>query len=130
MEKTLDATTPAPPAPSVTTPSSIVSPFESQPLIASPPSTLASASSENVLNQAITIISADGTLTEDELLGASLFFNSASDHAIRAAQTFIALSNNQNVQRRFLLRQLETAALLPGRGKARADDEDDRSMMY
>jgi hypothetical protein len=45
---------------------------------------------------------------------------------------FIALSNNQVVQYRFLHHQLEIAALLPGRGKAKAmnmEDGDD-SMAY
>jgi len=56
-------------------------------------------------------------LTEDELLAASMFFTSASDDTVRAARTIVALSNNPGVQHRFLLRQLNTAALLPGRGK-------------
>ncbi len=85
-----------------------------------PSSVLASASPEDILDQAIRFISADDAfLTEDELLAASLFFTSASEDAIRAARTFMALSNNRTVQRRFLLSQLETAALLPGRGKPR-----------
>ena len=69
---------------------------------------------------------------EDELFAASLFFTSASDDAIRAVHTFIALgNNNQSVKYRFLLRQLDTAGLLPGRGKAKAvEDGDDLSMVY
>jgi hypothetical protein len=134
MEKTLDtATTTTTPAPSVAIPSSIPPPSESQSsqsLMSGPSSMSASVSPENILSQAIRFISADSILTEDELLAASLFFNSASDDAIRAARTFMALSSNQIVQRRFLLSQLETAALLPGRGKARANDNDDPSMMY
>ena len=65
------------------------------------------------------------------MLAASLFFTSASEDAVRAARTFVALSNNQVVQHRFLLRQLDTAALLPGRGKGKAmEDGDDHSMTY
>ena len=81
----------------------------------------------------IRIISADdGGLTEDELFAASLFFTSASEDAIRAACTFIALGHNhQSVKYCFLLCQLDTAGLLPGQGKAKAaDDDDDLSMVY
>jgi len=88
-------------------------------------------SNAEILNQAIRIISADDSfLSEDELLSASLFFTSASEDAIRVARSFIALCNNQVVQYRFLRRQLEIAALLPGRGKAKATDtEDDGNFM-
>lgn len=76
----------------------------------------------------------DDSLSEDELLAASLFFTSASDDAVRAARTFVALGNNKVVQHRFLLYQLNVAALLPGRGKGKAaeavEDGDDHSMAY
>jgi hypothetical protein len=79
-------------------------------------------SSEAILDQALRVITADeGFLTEDELLAASVFFT--RQDAARAAQTFIALGNNRTVQRRFLLRQLTEAGLLPGK-------EGDDSMSY
>ena len=155
MEKSLDANAtaiapaapPGPPAtmiPNTTPPIdpsfNFTSPIESQ---TTQPSSMASqplgplsnppsASHEEILNQAITIATSDDSLSEDELLAASLFFTSASEDAVRAARTFVALSNNnQVVQRRFLLRQLDTAALLPGRGKGKAvEDGDDHSMTY
>jgi hypothetical protein len=90
-------------------------------------------SSTEILDQAIRIVSAnDGSLTEDELLAASVFFTGASEDAVRTAHTFITLGkNNQSVKYRFLLRQLNTIGHLPGRGKAKAaEDGDDLSMLY
>jgi hypothetical protein len=151
MLKTLDVTSTniAPTAPPTTMisnttpstgPSSVVTSFEnterssipSQPMVGvsfsgNPPS----ASSEGILNQAIRVAMSDDSLSEDKLLAASLFFTSASDDAVRAAHTFITLGNNQVVQHRFLLRQLDAAALLPGRGKGKAmEDCGDHSMTY
>jgi len=144
MERTLDVTAVATaPATSVPPPSIVASSIESQTALLSstisqsldplsnPSST--SASTTEILDQAIRIVSADDSpLSEDELFSASLFFTSASEDAIRAARTFIALSNNQVVQYRFLRRQLETAALLPGKGKSKAMDmeDGDGSMIY
>jgi hypothetical protein len=142
MERTLDVTavTTAPPATAPTTsvplPFIVTSPIESQtaPLSSTHSQSLgplsnplsASASTTEILEQSIRIISAnDSPLSEDELLSASLFFTSASEDTIRVARTFIALSNNQVVQYRFLRRQLEIAALLPGKGKAKATDTED-----
>ena len=136
MERTLDVTTTA--TPPIAPPSIVMSPIvfqtsstPSQPLgLPSDPS-LASPSSTPILDQVVRLISADDSgLSEDELLSASLFFTSGSEDAVRAAHTFIALGNNRVVQHRFLLRQLDTAALLPGRGKARALDDDDHFMVY
>ena len=135
MERTLNITT-APSSLSTTslTPSSIIpSPLESQALPVPSHPLSASASSTEILDQAIRIISGiDGSLTDDELLAASLFFTSASENAICAAHTFIALgNNNQSVKYRFLLHQLNTAGLLSGKGKAKAvEDGDDLSMVY
>ena len=65
-------------------------------------------------------------LTKDQLLSASLFFHSASDDAIYAAHTLVALRNNQAVQHHFLLSQLSTLALSgKGKGKALEDADDD-----
>ena len=66
------------------------------------------------------------------MFAASLFFTSATEEAVRAASTFIALGNNQVVQRRFLHRQLDVAALLPGKGKGKAvnSDDGDDPMVY
>jgi hypothetical protein len=132
--RTFDApavTTAAPPSTTfVASPSIVTSSIDlsapSQPLSAS-------ASSIEILDQAIRIVSAnDGSLTEDELLAASVFFTGASEDAVHTARTFIALgNNNQSVKYRFLLRQLDTAGHLPGRGKAKAaEDGDDLSMLY
>jgi len=71
------------------------------------------SSSDKVIQQAISFTTTDGFLTEDELFAASVFFTSSSEHVVRAARTFITLGNNRTVQRRFLLNQLRTAALLP-----------------
>jgi hypothetical protein len=135
MEKTLDTTAtamaPAAAAPptSATPPTSLSSILTSstQP-ISNPPST----SSRNILNQAIEIAASDNTLTEDELLAASLFFTSATEEAIRVASGFIAISNGRGVllQRRFLLGQPGVTALLPGKGKGKAVEDVDDSMTY
>ena len=86
----------------------------------------ASASTTEILDQLIRIILAnDSLLSEDELLAASLFFTSASEDAICAAQSFIALSNQSVVQYHFLHCQLEMAALFPGKDKAKAMDTED-----
>ena len=92
-----------------------------------PPSnpTSTSTSPAQLLDQAIQLVSADdSSLSEDEIFSASIFFNSATEEAVRAARTVITLSNNRTVQHRFLLRQLDMAALLPGRGKAKAVEDD------
>ena len=136
MERTLDATTTA--TPPIAPPSIVMSPIEfqtsstpSQPLGLPFNPSLASPSSTPILDQVVQLISADDSgLSEDELLSASLFFTSGSEDAVCAAHTFIALGNNQAVQHRFLLCQLDTAALLPARGKARALDDDDHFMVY
>ena len=130
MEKTLDTTattiapTTAPATGAVTPPSdSQTLPFSNQP----------SASPQAILNQAIKVATSIDTLSEDDLLLASLFFTSATEEAIRAARTFIALDNNPVVQRRFLLHQLNLAApsLLPGLGKGKGKaTEDNDSMIY
>ena len=136
MERTLDATTTA--TPPIAPPSIVMSPIEFQtsstpsqpPGLPSDPSS-ASLSSTPILNQVVWLISADDSgLSEDELLSASLFFTSGSEDAVCAAHTFIALGNNQAVQHCFLLCQLDMAALLPERGKARALDDDDHFMVY
>jgi hypothetical protein len=136
MERTLDATAPTTaPTTSVAPPSIVTSPIDFQTAQLSSshsnPSS-ASVSSTEILDQAIRIVSADDSgFSEDELLSASLFFTSASEDAIRAARTFVALGNNKVVQHKFLLRQLDTAALLPGRSKAKAaEPEDEHFMMY
>ena len=145
MERSLDATAIATSATPMTAPTTSVAPpsiiassieFQtaqlsstpSQPL--GPPSNPSSAplSNAEALDQRIRLISADDSgLTEDELLSASMFFTSASEEAVRAARTFLALGNNRIVRHRFLIRQLNTAALLPGKGKAKAVEDD---MMY
>jgi hypothetical protein len=88
----------------------------------------ASLSPDEILQQAITLTAADGFLTEDELVAASIFFTTSSEDVVRAARTFVTLANNRAAQRRFLLTQLNTAALLPGRGKNK--DNNDDPMMY
>lgn len=108
MEKSLDAN---PMTDSATT-SSIAPVFQTvQPSSISLGSDL--SSSDHVLQQAISLTTTDGFLTEDELFAASIFFTSSSENVVRAAQTFITLSNNRTVQHRFLLNQLYMAALLP-----------------
>jgi hypothetical protein len=131
MEKSLDATATAiAPAAAPTTNtipptgvSSAIEPRTTQPL--------SDPSPQGILNQAmIEVTTSNNTLSEDELLAASLFFTSATEEAIRAAHTFITLSNNRVVQRRFLLRQLDAAALLPGKGKGKAVEDGDDLMTY
>ena len=109
MEKSLDAN-PVTAEPAST--SSVAPAFQTiQPSSISLDSDL--SSSDKVLQQAINFTTTDGFLTEDELYAASLFFTSSSENVVRAARTFITLGNNRTVQRRFLLNQLHTAALLP-----------------
>ena len=131
----------APTTPSVASPSIITSPVEFQTtqlsLIPSQPHgalsnpSSASPSQTEILDQVIRIISAeDSLLSDDELLAASLFFTGGSEDAVRAARTFIALGGNQPVQYRFLFHQLEIAALLPGKGKGKAVEDDDQIMVY
>ena len=134
MERMLNITT-APSSLSTTsvTPSSIIpSPLEPQALPVPSHPLLASASSTEILDQAIRIISgSDGSLMDDELLAAWLFFTSASEDAICGVHTFIAFgNNNQSVKYCFIFHQLNTAGLLPGKGKAKAvKDGDDLSMV-
>jgi hypothetical protein len=91
--------------------------------VPNPPPAPAVLSSGDLLDQAIKIIMVnEGFLTEDELLVASIFFT--REDAVHAAWTFIALGNNRAVQRRFLLQQLNMAALLPEK------EGDDHSMPY
>jgi hypothetical protein len=89
-------------------------------------------SPQDILNQAIKIAALDNTLTEDELLAASLFFTRATEEAIRVASGFIAISNSQGVllQRHFLLGQHGVTALLPGKGKGMAVEDVDDPMTY
>jgi hypothetical protein len=124
MLKTLDVTTTtiAP-----TGPSSVATSSQNT----EPSSILSQPLPEEILNQAIRIAMSDKNLSEDELLAASLFFTSASEDAVRTARTLVTLGNNEVVQHRFLLRQLDVAALLPGRGKGKAaEDGNDHSMTY
>ena len=132
MEKTLSSTaiTTAPAAlPTTNTTdisSTVTSPSQSAQPLPNPPL----ASLQEVLNQAMKIMTSNDTLTKDQLLAASLFFTSATESAIHMAHTFIALNNNQVVQRCFLLHQLEAAALLPGKGKGKVVEDGDNSMSY
>ena len=64
----------------------------------------------------------DDSITEDELLAASLFFTSRSEEAVRVVQTFLSLNSNWVIQRRFLLSLLDKAGLLSGKGKQKEDD--------
>jgi hypothetical protein len=126
MEKSLDATSVTGP---VATTSSIAPASQTAQLSSLPSPFLGPSlsTSEEILQQAISVTATDGFLTEDELLAASIFFTTSSEDVVRTARTFIALGRNQAVQRRFLLTQLNTAALLPGKGK---DKDTDGSMMY
>ncbi|KAF8221168.1 hypothetical protein L208DRAFT_1329698, partial [Tricholoma matsutake] len=132
MERCLDVTAATITHTAPTTPSALqttqLSSIPSQPLGSLSNPSSASASPTEILDQVIRIISADASfLSDDELLAASLFFTSASEDAVcvaRAACTFIALGSNQAVQHRFLLHQLEIAALLPGKGKGKAVEDD------
>ena len=140
MQKTLDAsqatatksTIASAAAPSMTNaiPPIVTPPIESQPT--QPSSDPSSVSPQGILNQAIEVATSDDTLSEDELFAASLFFTSATEEAVPAASTFIALGNNQVVQRHFLRRQLDVAALLPGKGKGKAvnSEDGDDPMVY
>lgn len=110
MEKSLDATSVTGPA----TPVSQIAQLPSMP--------------EDIIQQAVMLTTTDGFLTEDELFAASIFFNDASEDALRAARIFVALGTNRAVQLRFLLDQLNKAALLPGKGKEK--ENDNGSMMY
>lgn len=132
MERSLDPllmTAPAaipPVAPPSTATSSVECQSSSQPLstLSGPPQP--SDSPMKMLERVINIISAnDSLLTDDEQLAASLFFTDASEDSVRAAHTFLGLGNNRTVQHRFLLHQLEIAALLPGKGKGKARAVDD-----
>ncbi len=129
MEKSLDtavttattsSATSAPIAPSSTTSSFVAS----SSVVSSSVASLSFPVESQILDQAIRITADPNFLTEDELLAASIFFTSASDDAVRAARTFIVLSNNHTVQHRFLLRQLIAAGFLPNK------DGDDHSMVY
>ncbi len=129
MEKSLDTavttatTSSATSAPIV--PSSTTSSFVAFSSVASSSVTSLSFLVESqILDQAIRITAELNFLTEDELLAASIFFTSASEDAVRAARTFIVLSNNYTVQCRFLLCQLVAAGFLPNK------DGDDHSMVY
>jgi len=76
---------------------------------------------------------AEGFLTEDEVLAASLFFTSSSEDVVRIAWTFITLGSNRTVQCRFLINQLNAAPLLLARSNNKDKDKDkdkDDSMMY
>lgn len=126
MERTFDASTVTTAAPSVMDPMTSIAPSSinfSQLLSAS-------ASSTEILDQAIRIISGiNSQLTEDQLLLASLFFTSTSKDAVWAAHTFIALGNNQTVQYRFLLSQLSMSDFSGG-GKAKAVEDGDDHFMF
>jgi hypothetical protein len=127
MERSLDVT-----AATITHAAPVATASTTIPSVA-PPSIVthpASPTQTEILDQVIRTISNDTSLSDDELLAASLFFTSASEDAVRAAHTFIALDNNQAVQRRFLHQQLKNAALLPGKGKGKAVDDGDHSMVY
>ncbi len=134
MEKSLDSTAATTTTAPVTPSSIAVSFFESQTSWSSlaPSQSLVSGPSPvspgEILDHAMRLTVDDGFLSEDELFVASLFFTSASEDAICAARTFVALDNNKVVQRHFFLSQLNTAALLPGRGKEM--NNDNHSMMY
>ena len=118
MQRSLDVTAPTGSAP---TPSIVTFPIKSQ---TAPFSSISSqslgplsnplsvsASTTEILDQLIRIILAnDSLLSEDELLVASLFFTSASEDAICAAQSFIALSNQSVVQYHFLHCQLDNGS--------------------
>lgn len=130
MEKSLDATTTSVESQTTTHP-----PLTSQPsstpsgTSSTPSSASASTSSEEVLDQALRIITADadkGLLSEDELLAASMLFTSTSGDVVRIGRNFIALTNYPAVRCSFIRRQLEDTGFLQGKGKgkARADAND------
>jgi len=88
-----------------------------------------SASLTEILECIVGLISAEENfVSDDELLVASLSFTNALEDAIHTAHTFVALGNNCTVQHHFLIQQLETTALLPGKGKGKAGEDDDDSM--
>lgn len=134
MEKSLDATASTTTSVELQTaqPLSIPSQPSSMPSQTPglPPSTLSlalpSASSGEILDQALRIITDRNFLSEDELLAASLLFTSTSDDVVHIAQTLFALNNNPGVEHHFIIRQLEETGLLPGKekGKAREDSDD------
>ena len=70
--------------------STVTSPSQSTQPLPNPPL----ASLQEVLNQAMKIMTSDDTLTQDQLLAVSLFFTSAMESAVHTAHTFIALNNN------------------------------------
>ena len=127
MERSIDITVAINSAPLATAPTTIPS--------VAPPSVNTSSSSTSlnqteVLDQVIRTISANACLTDDELLVASLFFNSISEDAVHMAHTFLCLGTNQKVQLGFLHQQLEIAHLLPGKGKTKTVKDGDHSMVY
>ena len=131
IERSLDVTAAAQAttAPLATTPTTIPSQAVAPPSIVQITSPTTSPNMTEILDQVIRTISAsDSYLSDDELLAASLFFTSATNDAMRAARTFIALGGNQTVQHRFLRQQLENASLLPGKGKGRAMEDEDHPM--
>ena len=68
----------------------------------------------------------DGGLTEDELIAASLLFTSATEDAVRTARTFMSLCwKGQTIKYQFLCARLLELGLLPGKGKAKALEDDD-----
>jgi hypothetical protein len=129
MERSLDVT-----AATTTTHAVPLAPAPTPVPSLSPPSIITSSTSTSpaeILDQVIRTISAsDSLLSDDELFAASLFFTSASEDVVRVARTFLALGSNRVVQRRFLHQQLEIAGLLPGKGKGKAVDDGDHSMVY
>lgn len=140
MEKSLDATaTTTSVEPQIAQP-----PLSSQPpsLMPSqtagpssaPSSTPASAfeSHSEIIDQALNILTAEanrGVLSEDELLAASLLFTRTSEDIVRIARTFITLSSNEAVRHRFILRQLQDAGFLQGKGKGKDTGHEDDILM-
>ena len=122
MEKSLDSNSVTDPA----TTSSVAPMFQTaQPSLTSSQSLSSGlSSSDEILQQAISFTTTNGFLTDDELLAASLFFTSSSEDDVRVARTFITLGNSRTVQHRFLIKQLITVALLPGKSKDKDDDDD------
>jgi hypothetical protein len=133
MEKSLDVTATSVEIPTTHPSSSHTSSIPTQ--LPAPSSTLSSTSSSDseVLDKALAIVTADrdrDSLSEDDLLAASLLFSNTSIEVVRIARTFIALSKTPSVQHRFLVLQLKKAGLHVGKGKGRAivDDDDDFPM--
>jgi len=123
MEKSLNASQAGLAASSVVAPSAFQttqpSSIPSQSLGPVAPAIL---SSEEILQQAVTLTMADGFLMEDELFAASLFFTSSSEDVVRAAWTFIILGNNWAVQCRFLLNQLGSSSSRQGQEQGRSNN--------